>query len=201
MILLSMSLLKLKLKCILHFVWMPIKDPFMDCDDQTDVSFNDDVVPLSATEDSQDSKHALREAPEFVGFHKFSFFEYGNPLIALAAFLVRLMELDVVKLLLLQLEASVREEQELVSPNGERLEEFSALKGPDAFHERVESDLVNFSKKVEAKKAEEARFQGAASQSLDAPKEDEMLQSKSMEALKDENVSDFLLEQKQQNLY
>ncbi|KAK1358836.1 hypothetical protein POM88_043310 [Heracleum sosnowskyi] len=88
---------------------------------------------------------------------------------------------------------SRRELQELVSPNGECLEDFSALKGPDAFHERVESDPV--------KKDAEARFQGAACQPLDDLKEDELLPSKSMEAIKDEKVSDFILEQKHETQY
>lgn len=47
---------KTKAQCILHFVQMPIEDPFMDCDDQPDVSFKDDVGPLSATDDAQDTK-------------------------------------------------------------------------------------------------------------------------------------------------
>lgn len=47
-------------------------------------------------------------------------------------------------------------------------------------------------------KAEDARVQGAASQSVDAPKEDEMLHSKSIEALKDEKISASLSEQKNQ---
>ncbi|KAL1801850.1 hypothetical protein ACET3Z_030497 [Daucus carota] len=134
---------KTKAQCILHFVQMPIEDPFMDCDDQPDVSLKDDVGPLSATDDIQDSKdvngaenkdknissspsstsiekskpvsetqliqeqgensilRALTEAFEVVDSShspkdKLSFSEAGNPVMALAAFLVRLVEPNVV---------------------------------------------------------------------------------------------------------
>lgn len=326
---------KTKAQCILHFVQMPIEDPFMDCDDQPDVSLKDDVGPLSATEDAHDSKDvnggaehedkdisspplstsienskpagiseaqmiqeqdencilkALREAFEVVGSphspeDKFSFSEAGNPVMALAAFLVRLVEPDVVTAstrtslksisgnasgtqlaarhcFLLEdpmdeggktadspsavtqavgqegqtnviqeskkedeksnlvsykidlssehdidkKETSVSEvKEQLVSPNGECLDNSPASKGPDSVHDKVEPGSVT--KKLEAnvelpptspEKAKNARFQGAASQSLDAPKEDEMLHSKSIEAPKDEKISASLLEQKDQ---
>lgn len=111
-------------------------------------------------------------------------------------------------------ETSVREVKEhLVSPNGECLDNSQASKGSDLVHEKVEpgpvtkSDIEKLPKKLEAsveppptspEKAEDARFQGAASQSLDAPKEDEMLHSKSIEALKDGKISASISEQKDQ---
>ncbi|KAL8156303.1 hypothetical protein AgCh_001413 [Apium graveolens] len=331
---------KTKAQCILHFVQMPIEDPFMDCDDQPDVSLRDEVGPISGTEDAHDSKDvnggaehedkdisspplstsiensnpagiseaqviqeqgencilkALREAFEVVGSphspeDKFSFSEAGNPVMALAAFLVRLVEPDVVTAstrtslkaisgnvsgtqlasrhcFLLEdpmveekktadstsqgvghegqnnviqeskkddenlnsvsdkidlssehdienRETSVREvKEQLVSPNGECLDNSQASKGPDLVHEKVEpgpvtkSDIEKLPKELEAnveppptspEKAEDARFQGAASQSLDAQKEDEMLYSNSIEALKNEKLSSSISEQKDQ---
>lgn len=332
---------KTKAQCILHFVQMPIEDPFMDCDDQPDVSLKDDVGPLSATEDVHDSKDvnggaehedkdisspplstsienskpagiseaqmiqeqgencilkALREAFEVVGSphlpeDKLSFSEAGNPVMALAAFLVRLVEPDVVTAstrtslksisgnasgtqlaarhcFLLEdpmdegkktanspsavaqavgqecqnnviqeskedeksnlvcnkidlssehdidkKETSVSEVKELVSPNGECLDNSQASKGPDSVNEKVEpgpgtkSYIEKLPKKLEAnielpptspEKAKDATFQGAASQSVDAPKEDEMLHSKSIEALKDKKIPASLSEQKDQ---
>ncbi|KAK1402640.1 SWI/SNF complex subunit SWI3D [Heracleum sosnowskyi] len=305
---------KTKAQCILHFVQMPIEDPFMDCDDQPDVSLKDDVGPLSATEDAHDSKDvnggaekedidisspplstsienskpegisetqmiqeqgencilkALREAFEVVGSphlpeDKFSFSEAGNPVMALAAFLVRLVEPDVVtattrtslksisgntsgtqlaarhcflledpmdegkktadspsavtqavgqkgqnnvireskkedeksKLFSNKIdlssehdidkqETSVSEvKEQLISPNGECLDNSQASKGPDSVNEKVElgpvtkSDIEKLPKKLEANvelpPTSPEKAKDATSQSLDAPKEDEM---------------------------
>ncbi|XP_020224612.1 SWI/SNF complex subunit SWI3D isoform X2 [Cajanus cajan] len=51
---------KSKAQCILHFVQMPIEDAFVDCGDDVDASFKENIDPATSNNDSSVHKDALQ---------------------------------------------------------------------------------------------------------------------------------------------